>query len=197
MNVEKVETEFSNIYLKLKNGGMKTKEAFQSLQNMGYTKTQRCLNYHIQTLNATGHALKTVKRNSKESLLNEDQMKQINSWIKLKNSTNSPFQISDVKKEIYRSLNIVVSIRTAGNIVKRLGHTRKTCQEKTPGYQKTNDELKEEYWNFILKLKKENRFVREPSEICSIDVTYTKKPTINVTTYSPKGGSKQRSNYKV
>jgi hypothetical protein len=53
--------------------------------------------------------------------------------------------------------------------------------------------LKTEYWEFITTMKKENRFVREPAEIRSIDVTYTKKPPTRITTFSPKGGCKQRA----
>lgn len=186
LNKEKVETEFLHLYLGFKKGGMKSKTAFQSLRNMGYTKTQLTLERNIKTLNATGHSLKLVKRNSNKTLLNDEQMEQIHSWILSRNLANAPIQLLYVKKEIYDSLHITVSIRTAGNIVKRLGHTRKTCQTKTPGFLKTTSELKEEYWNFILKMKKENRFCRPPSEIRSIDVTYTKRPTINITTFSPR-----------
>jgi hypothetical protein len=46
---------------------------------------------------------------------------------------------------------------------------------------------------FITMMKKENRFARDPSEIRSIDVTYTKKPPNHVTTFSPKGGGQQRA----
>jgi hypothetical protein len=53
---------------------------------------------------------------------------------------------------------------------------QKTCQSKPAGFKKTNAELKPEYMEFIT-MKKENRLVRIPSEIRSIDVTYTKKPT--------------------
>lgn len=194
---ERIETQFSNIYLDLKKGGIKTKMAFQILQKMGYSKTLRTLNYHNKTLIATNHALKTVRRNNKIAALNANQMNQMDNWVKMKNSTNSPFQLADVKKEIYASFAIDITCRTAGNIMKRLGHTIKTCQVKTSGFQKINDQLKEEYWTFILKMRKENRFARAPKEIRSIDVTYTKKPTIHVKTFSPKGGFKQKSKFKV
>lgn len=45
-----------------------------------------------------------------------------------------------------------------------------------------------------MKLKKENLICDTPSNIRSIDVTYTKKPPTAVTTFSPKGGGTQRSN---
>lgn len=197
MNKEKVETEFTRLYLALKKENPKTNLAFRSLQNMGFKKTQRTMDLHIKKFNATGHALNTVKRNSKKSKLNDDQMNQIDQWIKLQNSNNSPIQLLDIKKQIFTLFKVELCKKTVGNIVKRLNHTQKTCQTKTPGFQKTNDELKTEYWNFIIQMRKENKFYRAPKEIRSIDVTYTKKPAINITTFSSKGGSKQRAKYKV
>jgi hypothetical protein len=78
-----------------------------------------------------------------------------------------------------------------------LEHTRKTCQSKTGGFKKTNAELQAEFMEFITKMKKENRFVLHPSEIRSIDVTHTKKPSTGITTFSPKGGCNQRADSKT
>lgn len=82
--------------------------------------------------------------------------------------------------------------------IKKTGvHTKNTCQTKTTGFKKSNDELKDEYWKFILKMRKERIFCCEPGNIRSIDVTYTKKPQTHVTTFSPQGSSKPKSNYEV
>jgi hypothetical protein len=98
---------------------------------------------------------------------------------------NIPIGYSDVQKYIKGNFNIKVHTKTAGNILHRLGHTKKTCQSKTVGFNKTNSELKEEYTQFIRKMKNENRFVRSPADIRSIDVTYTKKSPRRITTFSP------------
>ena len=50
---------------------------------------------------------------------------------------------------------------------------------------------------FITTMKNENRFVRIPSEIRSIDVTYTKRPQTRITTFSPEGGGQQRAGSKT
>jgi hypothetical protein len=50
---------------------------------------------------------------------------------------------------------------------------------------------------FIRKMKNENRSVRSPADIRSIDITYTKKPPRRITTFSPKGGCQQRADSKT
>jgi hypothetical protein len=124
-------------------------------------------------------------------------MKIVNVWVKVQNKNNNPIQCKDVKTFIFESLNIIVSERTACNILARLKHTKKTCQSKTSGYEKNNDELKVEYMNFVTKMKNYNSFYRNPKDIRSIDVTYTKKPPTSITTFSPKKGGQQRAASKV
>jgi transposase len=193
MDREKRETAFAEQYLKLRGPTIKCKDALEVVQNMGYTKTLRTMNRHIASVCSTGHALSVVKKVHRRSSLNDDQMSELNSWILGQNTKNIPVGYSDVQKCINDKFNIKVHLRTAGKILHRLGHTKKTCQSKTVGFTKTNAELKTEYMHFITKMKNENKFVRIPSEIRSIDVTYTKKPPRRLTTFSPKGGGQQRA----
>lgn len=194
MDREKRETELAAQCLKLKVGGLKSKAAFEAVQNMGFQGSRRTMDRHILSVRSTGHAVSPVKRDCSHSLLNDTQMSEINSWILDQNIKHRPIGYSDVQKFIYDKFSIQVSIRTAGNVLRRLGHTIKTCQSKTSGFLKTNDELKLEYMAFILKMKRDNIFkLRDPAEIRSIDVTYTKKPPIAITTFSPKGVGKQRA----
>ena len=197
MDIEKRETEYTKEFLLLKQKKKKTYPAFQSLQNMGFKRSLRTPQRHIQAFNTTKHALKVVKKVRMQSSLNDEQIKIVDAWVNEQNKNNNPFHCIDVKKFIYESINIIVSERTACNILARLKHTKKTCQSKTSGYDKTNDKLKIEYINFITKMKNINTFYRKPKDIRSIDVTYTKKPPTRITTYSPKGGGQQRASSKV
>jgi transposase len=165
MDREKRETVFAEQYLKFLDSNLKPKVAFEKMQKMGYTGTRSTMNRHIASLRRTGHALSLVKKDSSHSLLNDHQMSIVNSWISDQNTNNRPIGYSDVQKFIYDTFSFEVCIRTAGNILHRLGHTQKTCQSKTSGFKKPNAELKTEYWEFITTMKKENRFVREPAEI--------------------------------
>lgn len=193
MDKEKRETELVQQYLKLRSLKLKPNDGLDILKKMGFNGTQRTLDRHVVAVRSTGHAVSPVKKDCSHRSLNDDQMSQVDAWVLGQNTKNSPIGYSDVQKFINEEFNIKICKRTAGNILLRLGHTKKTCQTKTSGFSKTNAELKEEFMEFITKMKKEKRFVRHPADIRSIDVSYTKKPPTRVTTFSPQGGCKQRA----
>jgi transposase len=197
MDTEKRETAFAEQFLELLDANLKPKVAFEKIKKMGYTKTRSTMYRHIASVRRTGHALSLVKKDGSHSLFNCHQMSIVNSWISDQNTNNRPIGYYDVQKFIYDTFSIEVCKMTAGNVLHRLGHTLKTCQSKTSGFKKTNAALKEEYMAFITKMKNENRFFCHSSEIRSIDVTYTKKPPAAITTFSPKGGCKQRADSKT
>ena len=62
MDIEKRETEYTKEFLLLKQEKKKTYPAFQSLQNMGFKRSLRTPQRHIQAFNTTKHALKVVKK---------------------------------------------------------------------------------------------------------------------------------------
>lgn len=197
MDTHETETVFVEQYLKLLASNMKTQDAFENIQKMGFQKTQRTMDRHVLSYITTGNALSPVKKDGSLPLLNEEQMATVDTWILGQNTINAPIGRSNVQKFIFDTFQIEVCLTTAGNVLRRLNHTQKTCQSKTAGFLKTNAEKKTEYMEFITQMKKTNRFCRPPSEIRSIDVTYTKKPPKNETTFSPKGGSTQRSKSKT
>ena len=81
--------------------------------------------------------------------------------------------------------------------MRRLGHNQKTCITKTAGFTKPNDQLKQEYMEFITKMKKENRFYLHPSVVHSIDVNYSNRPKTGVTTFSSVQGGKEKADSKT
>ena len=153
---------------------------------MGYNKTRRTMDRHVSSILSTGHALSLVKKDCSHASLNLEQMSKVNTWVLGQNQKNTPIGYSDVQKFIKDTFGISVHKRTAGNVLRRLGHTRKTCMTKTAGFTKPNSQLKQWYMKFIAKMKKERRFYRPLSVIHSIDVNYSKKPKTGVTTFSPK-----------
>ena len=98
-------------------------------------------------------------------------MSKVSSWVSGQNIKSSLIGYSDVQKFINYTLSILVYEKTAGNVLRRLGHNQKSCITKTAGFTKPNDQLKQEF------TKKENSFYLHPSVIHSIDVNYFKKPT--------------------
>jgi len=144
---------------------LKTRDAFEIVKNAGYKQTQRTMDRHIVSVMSTGHALSPVEKDGRHASLNDEQMLEVNTWVLGQNSKNSLIGYADVQKFINDKFNIKVCTRTAGKILHGLGHTQKTCMSKTAGFTKTNDQLKQEYMEFITKMKIENRFYRHPSEI--------------------------------
>ncbi len=87
--------------------------------------------------------------------------------------------------------------KTAWNVLRWLGHNQTTCITKTAGFTKPNDQLKQEWMEFITKMKKENRLYLHASVVHSIDVNYSNKPKTGVTTFSSKQGGKEKADSKT
>ncbi len=117
-----------------------------------------------------------------------EKMSKVSSWVSGQNIKSSPIGYSDVQKFINYTLSILVYEKTAGNVLRRLGHNQKSCITKTAGFTKPNDQLKQEYMN---------RFYLHLSVIHSIDVNCSKKPKTGVTIFSPKQGGKQKADSKT
>lgn len=115
-------------------------------------------------------------------------MSKVSSWVSGQNIKSSPIGYSDVQKFINYTLSILVHEKTAGNVLRRLGHNQKSCITKTAGFTKPNDQLKQEYMN---------RFYLHLSVIHSIDVNCSKKPKTGVTIFSSKQGGKQKADSKT
>lgn len=64
---------------------------------------------------------------------------------------------------------------------------------KAAGFTKPNHHFEQEYMEFITEMKEINRFYRHSSAIGSIDVSYIKRPKTSITSFSPKGGGKQKA----
>jgi len=186
-------TEYVGRYLKLLDGGLKKAEAYPALQRMGYERSYKTLRRQIKTYERSGHALVEKRDTTARYALEEEQELLIEEWVLEQNANNIPFTLKHVQRLIYDVFEVRVCLKTCCNIMKRLELTLKRCQVKTTGFLLSNQQLHEMYMDFVVKARKTYWLSVHPSEIFSIDVTYSRKPTGVVTTYSPKEEGKQKS----
>ncbi len=139
---------------------------------------------NVSSILSTGHALSLVKKDCSHASLNLEPRSKVNTWVLGQNQKNTPIGHSDVQKFIKDNFSILVYEKSAWNVLRRLGHNQKTCITRTAGFTRPNDQLKQEYMEFITKMKKENRFYLHPSVVHSIDVNYSNRPKTGVTTFS-------------
>ncbi len=189
-----VYNSFAKQAIQFRSCGMKRREIFAKLIELGYDKSQKSLDRHIQRFEANGSALVEVKKTGK---LNAEQLEDLHAWILDQNRQNNPLKRDDVQRYIYETWAIQVTPQCVSKYLRVLRLTLRTCQTKTSGHKKLNSVLRDEYWNFITKLKKDNTMSIPAAQIHSIDVTYTKKPIKLVTTFAPKGSPKPKSAKKV
>jgi len=71
MDLENRETAFAAHNLKLKEANLKTRDAFEIVENAGYKKTQRTMDRHIVSVISTGYALSPVKKDGRHASFNE------------------------------------------------------------------------------------------------------------------------------
>ena len=77
-------------------------------------------------------------------------MSKISSWVSGRNIKNSPIGYSNVQKFINYTFSILVDEKTAGNVLRRLGHNQKTCMIKTADLPNRTS-LSENTWNSLRK----------------------------------------------
>jgi transposase len=196
-SVKNSDSTFVDVYLSCRRRGMKPGDSFLFLQQSGYKKTNRTLLNQIKKLNTTDDEEHARQKVGPKYSLTMEQMDEVQNFILVQNENHVPLQRKDVRKYIHDRFDIMITEQTVGNILARLGLTIKACQTKTSGFKLSNPELKVLFWNFIVAMKGSDTFSIALKEICSIDITHTTRPAGNVTTFSPKGGGKQKNGAKV
>lgn len=184
-------------YKGFRDSGMRHGDSYRKLLSMGYTKSERQLRNHLAAVEATGHALYPCAKNNSSFKLNQAQMDETDDWISAQNAENAPFSRRKLQTFIKARFDIEVHPNTVGNILKRLSMSRRACKTKSPGFIFLDAELRVMYWTYILKLRATNSIHRHPSEICSIDTTYTRKPTDKSFTYIRRGSPQPKSKHKT
>lgn len=174
-------------------------EAFASLKSMDYPGCLKTLYRQIKKFKATGSALTSKEDDGrgKQSKLDEDEKGILRDWVINRNDQNLPICLDDVKEFIEVQFEVEVSRPTVCRYLAELGMSLKTCMTKTAGFKLLPDALRVLYWDFILEMRRRNVFFVSPDLIRSIDCTYTSKPKRALTTFSLKGGGKQRAQCKV
>lgn len=172
-------------------------EAFASLQRMAYPWSLSTLYRHEKSIATTGYALDQVGHLGPSFLLGEEELQIVADWVRSCNDSNDPLCLDQVRNFVEDTFGVIISRPTACRTMERCGMSIKTCMTKTSGFILAVALLKEMYWGFIRDLRARKLFVVEPFLIRSLDTTYTSQPKRAQTTYSEKGGGKQRSNKKV
>lgn len=187
---------FVEIYKAFLSSGLLPGAAFQKVVSMGYLRSQGNLRRQIRLLDATGDVSARVEIVGRKQLLSESQKQECAAWIELQNDTNEDIERRDLQKFILDSWDIKTSLATISNLGKELRMSRRVPTCRTQGYSKTREELRAEYYEFLVTMKKQHWFERPMDLITSIDTVYTRKPKQKVMTIAPVGSPQPKSKKK-
>lgn len=195
--------EYCSFYLERRDAGMSREKAFTALKRIGYSYSLKTLYRHLKRFKETQSALPNREERrlppQNKSLLSDNDKEVLNDFVLSMNEQNKPICLDDIRNFILAKFGLDVTRASACRYLQELGMSNKTCMTKTAGHKDSLEVLVDMYWKFILMMRASPRhaFVLDPALIRSIDCTYTSKPKRTVTTYSKRGGGKQRSAKKV
>lgn len=179
-------------FLKVREG-LKPGAAYKVLHDLGYDRTYSTLRHQVQRFVKTGHVLLTMKRTGAKPALSEAQEEILKVWIDGKNSKNERINLRDLQAQIDAYFDVKVSLSTCSSVMRRMGMSRKKCLARRAGFKMDHNALVEMYWNWIVMMRKTNRFYLNPSLIYSLDVTFTTAPDSHYS-WSLRGSGIQMSN---
>lgn len=181
------------VYLHLVGIQQRKPAAFKFIQTLGYTSQRRTLNRQIALLNGKQTISTRTHKAGAKCKLDEDQQSDLHAWVLQKNAQNEAIGPRDVQTWVDQTYSIQFDIQTARNYLRKLKLTRKSCQVRSAGFKHPKPELRAVMLEFVARMKENDWFGYRKRNITSIDVTYTKRPTKRLHTYSPKGSGTQKS----
>lgn len=191
---DQVMTSLCKVYTGARRLGLSSAERLCAIRESGYTRSKATLYRQIKHIGTTGHALDLGRRDGRKPLLDAQDKAKIRDFVFQKNVQNCPFSVADVRAFTKEELDKDLSSTTAKRVLHELNMTRRRCRHKTPGFKRSNVELRKFYWDFILKLRKSGVLVEAPENILSIDATYSGRPGFPDETWAPKGSGPLTSN---
>lgn len=190
---ECIKTDFNRQFVKKRASGMRRAEAFADLHEMGYGESLSTLKRQVRKFKTDGHAVLARKWNRQKPALDESQKQKIKDFIRAKNQQNIPIALRDVQKFTDEEFHKHLTLSYFSRLMKALGETLKKCRTRSSGHKDSNAVLRESYWKFILKVRKEDK-MEGPELVGSLDATYTSEGRAEVHTWSGLGSERQLSN---
>lgn len=188
MEREKVARFYVDKYNTFLAAGMKPGLAYENLVEQGYTQSERSIRLQTAAVALRGKVFNRVSMAGRKPKLNDDQKEEVCRWIKSKNEANTIVTRRGIAKYIRNTWDIKLHRCSVGNFMLEQNLSQRVTGKVT-GKANVSFEAKEVlFWDFVLKLRRENTLAIPAASIHSIDATYTRDPDKHARTKLKDGG---------
>jgi len=184
---------FAKQYIAWKKRGWKRKDFLLFLSESGYSITPRSLNNWTAALNTHESVIIETCGAGRPSSLSEEEIQILAGFIFDQNEKNIEVHLSTAQNFIFNSFGIHVAQSTVHGYLKALGISSKVCGTRTSGFQLDQSNL------CILA----HEWIRtaqihcKPSQLCSVDFTFTSHRSDRRVTYGLRGTSQPKSDQVI
>ena len=187
---------FVTQYLTFKNAGMKSKLAYDSIVELGYKSTQKCLYRQISLKKSTGRPMARVNPAGRKPKLNQAQMDQIHAHVVAQNETIKTINRLALRKHILDNHDVSLNMKSIGNYMGKMKIAKRKTTKVTGKSAVPLAVRKAAYWLFVLRMRAKQAWSIPPKQIRSIDTTYTRDPMKIRDTIAPVGSPPQKDGGK-
>jgi transposase len=174
-------------YLSFRQAGMKAEAAFKKLCATGYSRSRVHFYRQLGLFEDTGTTTARVKSAGRKPFFTTANLRKIRKYVDKKNMTPDSVDRFDLHEYISNEFKLDVSMSTVHQVVKKLKLVKKDKKKATRAKNvKTQDELREDYWNFVTKMWQKDVY-KKPENVFSIDTTYTRIPKKRESTLASRG----------
>jgi transposase len=176
----------ANVYVALKNDGMKPNKIREIFSNAGYPVPATTIQTWLSTMKSQRVALKEQSNAGRPFALSVEQENLVVGYVLDKNHKREQCTLRAVAAFAKHQFGFTVSNATIQRTLCGLGFSSQTMKLKARGFTKTNEQLGQEVLDWVMEMRKTKKL---KGLFGSIDFTFTSHRTDVHKTYSATGGA--------
>jgi hypothetical protein len=118
-------------------------------------------------------------------------------WVVEQGKKNLPVTQQSYAAEAKKLFDVEMSYQTCGNYLRQSGFSWQKMGSAKGGYKMSKDVQATLAWEWVQDMRRQGVFKFPPSQICSVDFTFTSHRTDSERTFAPIGGGRPISSSKI
>jgi transposase len=176
------------IYAAMKRLGYERDAREKVLSEAGFAYPERTMRRYVERIEADDIPVPSPGTAGRKRALTPEEERIFCGWVLAENERNEKVDLSASQAFVEHSLGTKMSKPTVQRMLHRLGFSSRVMQTSRAGYKLDKDEILEMATNWLNARTDAGFFNVHPSELGSIDFTFTSQRTYRPRSYARRGG---------
>jgi transposase len=176
------------IYNSMRAHGLKRSKSAKILSDAGFDYPERTLRQYASQIKGGESPVPSPGTAGRNRALTHGEEELFCGWVLAENEKNNSVSLKSSQAFLDERLGVQVTQGTVHKLLHQLGFSSKVMQTSSKGYKLDKDQLLNIATNWLNERTTEGFFDIHPSELGSIDFTFTSQRTYRPRSYTRRGG---------